>query len=187
MSSFRLYIAIGDSPRPEGAIMAFYKKLFKTTAGKALLFGMMILSVALGIVFAVKMESLTLAFLWWLLATAAILLLFLMFMIVLLAVTDYRNLETSQEIAERVKVLNKRQICISDESAYFIDYITFEFPDGSSEELAIVSNTDNIFHSTNSSDIGILTYKVLTHHPRRIFTVHREGESRKKFVSFKKD
>jgi len=180
--------------------MKFYNKLFKTTVGKLLLFLMITLSVMLGVVFAVNIESETIAFLWWFFATVAVVIFFLIAMVIILVVTDYRNLEISQEIKERVKVLSKRQLCIGtdDSNDSFIDFITFEFSDGTSEEMSIGTSKEigiignrirskSIFYITTINDTGLLTYKILHHRPRQILTVHQEDESRKKFIKFNKD
>ena len=172
-------------------MIKFYSKLFETIIGKVLLFVMIILSITLGVVFAGNIENAVIALLWWVFATVAIIVLFLITVVIILVVTDYRNLETSQEIKERVKVLNKRQLRIPDDgSDSFIDLITFEFLDGTSEEIGIKGScirSESIFYITDINDTGILTYKILYHRPHRILTVHQEAESRKKFIEFKKD
>ena len=181
--------------------MEFYKMLFKTAVGKVLLTCVIILSIALGVVFIVSVENTAIALLWWLFATVAIIVLFLILMVIILVTTDLRNREISKELQEEVKVLSKRQLRIpgadgSNDS--FIDYITFEFSDGSNEEISIGSSeevgirgdhirTNSIYHITAINDTGILTYKILTHRPRKILPVHYEQESRKKFVRFEKD
>ena len=180
--------------------MEFYRRLFKTVIGKILLLGMITLSITLGVVFVVNIENTVIAFLWWIFATVAIITLFLIAIAIILIVTDFRNRETSQELQERVKVLDKRQLRIpgGENNDWFIDYITFEFADGSIEEIAIGSSeeigirgnrirTNSVFYITSINDTGILTYKILTHHPRQILTVHYGTESRKKFVRFEKD
>jgi|GEM_PF-2871080 len=181
--------------------MEFYKKLFKIAASKALIIGMSLLSITLGVIFVVNINNTAIALLWWIFTTVVIFLLFLIAMVIILLVTDYRNSETSQEIKEQVKVLDKKHLRIPGEDSsndLFIDYITFEFPDGSSEELSIASSeerglrgnrirSDSIYYITAINDTGILTYKILRHRPRQILTVHQEGESRKKFIGFIKD
>jgi hypothetical protein len=181
--------------------MEYYKRLLKTTIGKILLLGILTLSITLGVIFVVNIEKVVFALLWWGFATFAIILLFLLAMVIILVVTDRRNLKTSHEIKERVKVLNKRQLCIpgaDSSNDWFIDYITFEFPDGTSEEMPIGSSEEvgllgnrirskSIFYITSINDTGILTYKILKWRPHKILTVPQEGESRKKFIGFEKD
>ena len=162
--------------------------------------GMLLLSITFGIVFAVTIKNAVIALLWWAFAVVAIIVLFLVTVAIILAVTDYRNSATSSEIKLRVKVLDKRQlrICGTDSNDSFIDFITFEFPDGTREELSVGTSeetglqrtrirTDSIFHITAIDDTGILTYRILDFPPRQVLTVHQEGESRKKFVGFKKE
>jgi len=177
----------------------FYKKLFKTVVGKILLLGMAALSIAFGIVFVLKCESMLLALLWWIFTTVLIFLLFSLVMVVIILVVDSRNSELSHELKEQVKVIDKRQEDINvDEEVTFYNYITFEFSDGSSEELFVGSGrkkgiwkkricTKGFFYNIAVNDTGILTYKLLTFHPRKILSVYVEGSAERRFIAFEKD
>jgi len=170
--------------------MTFYKKLFKTVVGKVLLFGMTALSIAFGIVFALKCDDMVLALLLWILSTVSVITLFFFAMIVIILIAHSRRLKTSQELKERVKVISKRQvdISVSDDPPSLIDYITFEFSDGSSEEITVgVCDKNSIYYSTDINDTGVLTYNVLTLHKYSILTVIQEEELEKKFIAFVKD
>ena len=183
--------------------MAFYKKLFKTIGGKILLLGMVILSVVLCSVLVpvYNTESTALIFLLWILSAAFVFLLFLFVMCIIIIAVSSRNTEISQELKEQVKVLSKRQWKLTaEESVTFYNYITFEFSDGSSEELSVGTSeergiikrsihTDGPYDITHENDTGILTYKLITCRPYKLFAVplQEKEESRRKFIEFKKD